>query len=84
MFARAIHDDTSTQNIVIFMPLGYIFRNATSIRMVIGSVFIALLVELAQYLSGRGHFDTFDALMYVVGMTIGYFIFKFIDVDLKS
>ena len=80
------------KNIALFVPLGYYLVSSFSLspvnvvsrkKVVCVSIMtgaaISLVVETAQYFSGRGIFDINDLLNNVVGTIVGVFLFLSID-----
>ncbi len=63
-------------NLVMFIPMGYFVRNLKYSKLFVFSILIPLAVELVQAATMRGFFDTFDILLYFIGINIGYIIFK--------
>lgn len=70
----------SALNLGCFLPLGWIFRKLERKRMIIVSVLLAFSLELIQVITMRGMFDIFDALLYILGMYIGYRYLGKIDI----
>lgn len=71
-------------NFLVFIPLGYIFKNLNFKKMILFSFIISLLIELLQYITNTGFFDTFDIILYLLGMSTGYFIFKKIKLKFNN
>lgn len=63
-------------NLVMFIPMGYFVRKLKYSKLLIFSIVIPLAIELIQAAAMRGFFDTFDIILYFVGINVGYFIFK--------
>lgn len=63
-------------NIAMFIPMGYFVRKLKYSKLFVFSILIPLAVELVQAATMRGFFDTFDILLYFIGINIGYIIFK--------
>ena len=64
----------SILNLVAFIPMGFFFRKIQKYRMVAAAaIFLALAIELIQWFTQWGSFDSFDLIMYFAGMTLGYF-----------
>lgn len=63
-------------NLAMFIPMGYFVRKLKYSKLFIFSIAIPLVIELIQVAAMRGIFDTFDIILYFVGINIGYFIFK--------
>lgn len=64
----------SVMNILIFVPIGYFLRGKGIRKTLIISVILALIIEMIQYVFELGFFDTFDCLLYVVGICLGKYI----------
>lgn len=63
-------------NALIFIPIGYFFRKrGTRTTLVLSSV-LALLIETIQYVFKLGFFDTFDCLLYILGICLGKNVFQ--------
>ncbi|MBO4998407.1 MAG: VanZ family protein [Lachnospira sp.] len=65
-------------NLAVLFPLGYLFRFKSipykkSILCFLG---ISFIIEIVQYITKRGSFDIFDIILYITGMTLGYFVFS--------
>ena len=80
------------KNIALFVPLGYYLVSSFSVSSVTAAsrkkaicatimtgAVISLVVEAAQYFSGRGVFDLNDLLNNVIGMILGVFLFLSLD-----
>lgn len=63
-------------NLVMFIPIGYFMRKLKYHNLLIVSFVISLGIELIQLLTMRGIFDTFDILLYFIGINIGYLLFN--------
>ena len=66
----------SILNMLMFMPIGYFLREKGTGPTLIVSVILALTIEMVQYVLELGFFDTFDCLLYVVGICLGKCIFQ--------
>lgn len=64
----------SLLNLAIFVPLGLLLRKWKFSKVLIFSVFLSVSIELYQGFSRRGYCDTFDMILYLVGISIGYWI----------
>lgn len=60
----------------MFIPIGYFMRKLKYHNLLIVSFVISLGIELIQVLTMRGIFDTFDILLYFIGINIGYLLFN--------
>lgn len=63
--------------------MGYFFKKLSFTKMFIISIVISVLIELVQIITMRGFFDTFDIILYIMGIITGYFIFKKIKINFK-
>ena len=61
----------SILNLLMFMPLGYLFKGTSIRSTVVCSIIISLIIEIIQYVFKLGFFDTFDCLLYISGICIG-------------
>lgn len=60
-------------NLVMFIPLGCYLGRISSIKKVVFiAVCISFAIELIQGITQRGFFDTFDIIVYCLGIVIGY------------
>lgn len=60
-------------NLLMFVPLGFYLRKISSSKEVIAiAVCISFGIELIQGITQRGFFDTFDIMLYCIGIMIGY------------
>jgi len=66
----------SVMNLLAFIPAGFFLRRCRPAVCMAGMVGVSLAIELVQYATCRGMFDTFDLLLYCAGMTIGVLIFR--------
>lgn len=73
----------SFMNFIIFIPIGYFFKKFSYKKVMIFSTVIAILIELCQVITMRGFFDIFDIIIYILGISSGYFIFRKIKLDIK-
>ncbi len=66
-------------NIVAFMPMGFLLpkvfkRFGRFHKVLVISLFVSLLIEVSQYISGVGASDIDDVILNVLGAVIGYWI----------
>ncbi len=64
-------------NIVAFMPLGFLLPFIKSMKInkvIIITLFVTFIIEIAQYLTYSGISDVDDILLNLLGGVIGYFI----------
>ena len=66
----------SLMNVIIFIPIGYFVRKLKYYQTLIFSLILSVAIELIQVLLIRGFFDTFDIILYCIGISLGYLIFK--------
>lgn len=71
-------------NLIVLVPLGYYFKKLKFIKAFVFFAGTAILIELLQYVFARGVFDLFDIICYLIGMTVGYFIFQKIEITRDS
>lgn len=71
-------------NLSMFIPMGFYLRKIKPARKVLlMAVGISFAIELIQGITQRGFFDTFDIIVYCIGIMIGYgFFSKKVDVFL--
>lgn len=72
----------SILNVLVFVPLGYLFRDFSKYKSLVLSIFVPILIETLQYITMRGFFDTFDMLLYFIGIQVGIAIFKRLKIKL--
>ena len=68
----------SILNILIFVPIGYFFKERNIGVTIISSLIISLIIETIQYIFRLGFFDTFDCLLYIGGICLGRAIVKMV------
>lgn len=73
----------SILNLIMFVPLGYIFKNVSFKTTFIISFLISILIELAQGIFHLGIFDSLDIILYVVGIILGRALSKKWKFDIK-
>ncbi len=66
----------STLNFVLFIPVGYFFRKLNVCKTAVIGLILSIALELMQVVTVRGMFDTFDILLYVLGMVLGSILFR--------
>lgn len=69
-------------NIIVLMPIAYFFKNKGIIFTELIFLAISFGIEIMQYITARGFFDTLDILCYMVGMNLAYLFFKLTKVDI--
>ena len=62
-------------NIIVLMPIAYFFTELIFLAISFG-------IEIMQYITARGFFDTLDILCYMIGMNLAYLFFKLTKVDI--
>ena len=66
----------SLLNLLMFLPMGFFFRNRKPWQVPLGALGISLFIEGMQYLTMRGMFDTLDILLYIPGISLGALLFR--------
>lgn len=66
----------SILNIAIFIPLGFFAKKWRFSKILMYTLSVSLGVELVQVIFKLGVFDTFDMLLYAVGLIFGTYLFK--------
>lgn len=66
----------SFMNFIVFIPIGYFVRKLSYKKVLLFSILFSVLIEFCQVLTRRGFFDTLDIILYVLAITLGYFISK--------
>ena len=69
-------------NIIVLMPIAYFFKNKGVIFTELIFLVISFGIEIMQYITARGFFDTIDILCYMVGMNLAYLFFRLTKVDI--
>ena len=69
-------------NIIVLMPIPYFFKNKGVIFTELIFLVISFGIEIMQYITARGFFDTIDILCYMVGMNLAYLFFRLTKVDI--
>ena len=64
------------------MPIAYFFKNKGVIFTELIFLAISFGIEIMQYITARGFFDTLDILCYMVGMNLAYLFFRLTKVDI--
>ena len=74
---------SAMENIVLFVPLGillpmlwYYFRSVLTMGML--SFWVSLFIEVTQFITQRGYFETDDIILNTFGGVIGYYIFAYV------
>lgn len=66
----------SILNVVIFIPTGVLLRKWKLKNVLIFSSIFSFAIELYQGISMRGYFDTFDIILYLIGILAGYIMMR--------
>ena len=74
----------SLLNLLMFLPMGYFMRRLRYAGMLACALALSFGVELIQVFTMRGFFDTFDILLYLIGMHLGYWIFRRWKLPIRS
>lgn len=69
-------------NIIVLMPIAYFFKKKGVIFTELIFLAISFGIEIMQYITARGFFDTLDILCYMVGMNLAYLFFRLTKVDI--
>lgn len=69
-------------NIIVLMPIAYFFKNKGVIFTELIFLAISFGIEIMQYITARGFFDTLDIVCYMVGMNLAYLFFRLTKVDI--
>ncbi|MGC2872478.1 VanZ family protein [Ihubacter sp. mB4P-1] len=72
----------SLLNFLCFIPMGYFFRRLKLSFVFCGATVLAFFLEIVQALTARGIFDTFDIILYVAGICVGYGISRLLKLEL--
>jgi hypothetical protein len=73
----------SFMNFIVFIPIGYFVRKLSYKKVLLFSILFSILIEFCQVLTRRGFFDTLDIILYVLAITLGYFISKKLKLDIR-
>lgn len=73
----------SFMNFIVFIPIGYFVRKLSYKKVLLFSILFSVLIEFCQVLTRRGFFDTLDIILYVLAITLGYFISKKLKLDIR-
>lgn len=73
----------SIMNLALFIPAGYFIRKQKNLSQVLISLGISVGIELLQVALMRGFFDTFDIILYFIGINVGCLIFKKIELKIE-
>ena len=67
-------------NIIVLMPIAYFFKGVIFTELIF--LAISFGIEIMQYITARGFFDTLDILCYMIGMNLAYLFFRLTKVDI--
>lgn len=73
----------SLLNLLMFLPMGFFFRNRKPWQVLLGALGISLFIEGMQYLTMRGMFDTLDILLYILGISLGALLFRLLRLKIE-
>lgn len=73
----------SIMNLALFIPVGYFLRKQKKLSQALISLGISVGIELLQVVLMRGFFDTFDIILYFIGINVGCLIFKKIELKIE-
>ena len=73
----------SLLNLLMFLPMGFFFRNRKPWQVLLGALGISLFIEGMQYLTMRGMFDTLDSLLYILGISLGALLFRLLRLKIE-
>ena len=79
----ALHRLQSLLNLLMFLPMGFFFRNRKPWQVLLGALGISLFIEGMQYLTMRGMFDTLDILLYILGISLGALLFRLLRLKIE-
>ena len=71
------------QSLLMFLPMGFFFRNRKPWQVLLGALGISLFIEGMQYLTMRGMFDTLDILLYMLGINLGALLFRLLRLKIE-
>ena len=69
-------------NLVLFIPIVYWLKRLKINSALLMSFLLVTSIELLQFFSHRGIFDVVDILINIIGIMIGYLIFKTVHIKL--
>lgn len=69
-------------NLIILIPMGYFFKSMKFKKAGIFFAAISVLIETIQFIFARGIFDLFDMICYFAGLSLGYFIFRKLRINI--
>ncbi|CCX72402.1 putative uncharacterized protein [Firmicutes bacterium CAG:83] len=73
----------SLLNLLMFLPMGFFFRNRKPWQVLLGALGISFFIEGMQYLTMRGMFDTLDILLYMLGISLGALLFRLLRLKIE-
>ena len=63
-------------NLILLIPIGYWLKHLKISSVLLLSLLLITSIELLQFVSHRGIFDVVDILIDILGIMIGYIIFR--------
>lgn len=73
----------SALNIILFIPIGFFLKNMKKGNACLLALAVSAAIEIMQYVTMRGIFDTLDIILYVVGILIGHFLFRKVNLKIE-
>lgn len=73
----------SIMNLVLFIPVGYFLRKKKNFNQILIAFIISVGIETLQLALMRGFFDTFDIILYFIGINVGCFLFRKFDLKFE-
>lgn len=73
----------SIMNLALFIPVGYFLRKQKRLNQVLIASAISVGIEILQVVLMRGFFDTFDIILYFIGINLGCLIFKKFELKIE-
>lgn len=73
----------SLMNIIMFIPIGYFLKGLKYWKASVTAIVIPILIEFLQFITMRGFFDSFDIILYFIGINIGYFLFRKVKIKIE-
>ena len=74
----------SLLNLLVFIPIGFFVKKLPYLKLLLFSVCLSLLIEVIQIVFRLGFFDSFDILLYVIGIHLGYLIFQKLKLPIQK
>lgn len=73
----------SIMNLALFIPVGYFLRKQKNLNQVLIALAVSIGIEFLQVALMRGFFDTFDIILYFIGINLGCLIFKKFELKIE-